>query len=149
VQVLALVLAWPGNSQGVAATWRFAQGVSTGWKSSDKKSWRPHRVSIFGFVNSTSRTANKFFRLFGHSTWTWAQHLPVEAMVVLRRINMDLSKPIRGAIRASATLGPEQSHALHVQVKGEIDVPVQIEDETGHIPASGTMRMAWFPRKNS
>jgi acyl-coenzyme A thioesterase PaaI-like protein len=78
-----------------------------------------------------------------------AQHLPPEAVVVLRRIHMDLHKPIRGAIRACATLSAEQSRSLGAVSRGEMDVPVQIEDETGQIPASGVMCMAWFPRKQS
>lgn len=76
-----------------------------------------------------------------------AQHLPAESVVVLRRFHMDVFKPIRGAVRAAATLSAEQANALRSAAKGEIDIQVQIEDETGRVPASGVMCMAWFPRK--
>ena len=76
-----------------------------------------------------------------------AQHLPASAVVVLQSLHMDLRRPVRGAIRATASLNEAQGSALRDQPKGQLDVPVTIEDETGAWPVSGVMRMAWLPRK--
>ncbi|MEC5406478.1 DUF4442 domain-containing protein [Paraburkholderia sp. MPAMCS5] len=76
-----------------------------------------------------------------------AQHLSSNAVVVLRRLQMDLHKPIRGVVRATATLSPEHGRFLREQAEGKIEVPVLIEDESGQTPVSGVMHMAWFARK--
>lgn len=76
-----------------------------------------------------------------------AQHLPPNVLVVLKSLDLELHKAIRGAVRATATLSAEQGNSLREQRKGEIAVSVKIEDETNQVPASGCMRIAWIPRK--
>lgn len=76
-----------------------------------------------------------------------AQHLPPHVVVVLRQFQMDLRKPVRGAVRATATLSAEQAQSLRHLGKGDIEVAVRIEDQSGQVPVTGSMRMAWLPRK--
>ncbi|RZF25418.1 DUF4442 domain-containing protein [Paraburkholderia sp. UYCP14C] len=76
-----------------------------------------------------------------------AQHLPSNAVVLLRRLQMELHKPIRGSVRAIATLNPEHGETLRTEAEGKIEVLVQIEDETGQAPVSGVMQIAWISRK--
>ncbi|MEX3985514.1 DUF4442 domain-containing protein [Paraburkholderia sp. EG287A] len=49
-----------------------------------------------------------------------AQHLSSNAIVVLRRLEMDLHKPIRGAVSATALLTLEQGESLREQTEGKI-----------------------------
>ncbi|VWC73761.1 hypothetical protein BLA17378_03448 [Burkholderia aenigmatica] len=78
-----------------------------------------------------------------------AQHLSATSVVVLKRLRLDLLRPVRGAVRATATLTFEQSRSLREQAKGEVEVFVRIEDETGAAPVSGSMLIAWIPRKSA
>ncbi|MBN3789174.1 DUF4442 domain-containing protein [Burkholderia sp. Ac-20353] len=75
-----------------------------------------------------------------------AQHLSTNAIVVLRRFEIDLHKPIRGAVSATALLTFEQGESLRGQTEGKIEVPVVIKDEAGQAPVSGIMCMAWISR---
>lgn len=78
-----------------------------------------------------------------------AQHLSSRAVVVLKRVEINLHKPIRGAVSATAMLTLEQGTSLREQAEGKIDIPVLIKDETGESPVSGTMCIAWISRNRA
>ena len=75
------------------------------------------------------------------------QHVPDQAIVVVKAIHVDLRKPYRGDVRATAVLTAEQARAIRDEPKGSLRVPVVVEDAQGLAPIDGYMEMAWFLRK--
>lgn len=75
------------------------------------------------------------------------QHVPDDAIVVVKTIHVELRRPNKGSIKATATLTPEEARAISTEPKGSLKVPVTIEDEQGQTPITGYMEMAWLPKK--
>jgi len=75
------------------------------------------------------------------------QHVPDAAIVVVKTIHIELRKPNRGGIKATASLTPEQARAIATEPKGSLQVPVTIEDAQGITPMAGYMEMAWLPKR--
>ena len=75
------------------------------------------------------------------------QHVPDTAIVVVKTIHVELRKPNRGTVRATAALTPEEAAAIRTGPKGSLKVPVRIEDAQGQTPITGYMDMAWLPKK--
>ncbi|RTL28507.1 MAG: DUF4442 domain-containing protein [Burkholderiales bacterium] len=75
------------------------------------------------------------------------QHVPDSAIVVVKTIHVELRKPNRGAIQATATLTPEEARAICTEPKGSLKVPITIDDAQGQTPITGYMEMAWLPKK--
>lgn len=75
------------------------------------------------------------------------QHVPDDAIVVVKTIHVELRKPNKGSIKATATLTPEEARAISTEPKGSLKVPVTIEDAQGQTPITGYMEMAWLPKR--
>jgi acyl-coenzyme A thioesterase PaaI-like protein len=75
------------------------------------------------------------------------QHVPDSAIVVVKTIHVDLRKPNKGSIRATATITPDNARAISLEPKGTLQVPITIEDEQGQTPITGYMEMAWLPKR--
>lgn len=74
------------------------------------------------------------------------QAVPADAVVVVKGVHIDIRKPIRGAVKATAALSAEALNDLRFVPKGSIEVPVTVWDETGETPMTGVVNMAWFPK---
>src|SRR3546814_8217460 len=66
---------------------------------------------------------------------------------LLKAMHIDYQRRARGALRATATLSPAQRARIAADEKGELVVPVQVEDESGEAPIAATMTWAWVPKK--
>lgn len=75
------------------------------------------------------------------------QHVPDSAIVVVKTIHVELRKPNKGSVRATARLTPEEARAIGTEPKGSLKVPVTIEDAQGQTPITGYMEMAWLPKR--
>lgn len=75
------------------------------------------------------------------------QHVPDDAIVVVKTIHVELRKPNKGSIKATATLTPEETAAMAMEPRGSLKVPVVIEDAQGQTPITGYMEMAWLPKR--
>ncbi len=60
---------------------------------------------------------------------------------------LPLAKELTSALKAVATLSPEQQHALHSTDKGEVTVKVVVTDEAGIEPVECTFVWAWIPAR--
>lgn len=76
-----------------------------------------------------------------------AQHVPDDAIVVVKTIHIELRKPNRGHVRATASLTPPETQLMGLEPKGSLTVPITIEDAQGQTPITGYMEMAWLPKK--
>ena len=72
--------------------------------------------------------------------------VPEGTVIVVRTITASLHKPIRGDIRARAILPESSLIPLMTQKKGELVIPVEIADETGGVPMTVQVTMAWFEK---
>ncbi len=68
------------------------------------------------------------------------------AVVVVRSLQAELHKPIRGDIHAVATLPQDQLRPALSLEKGEVTVSIQLTDSTGEQPIATDITMAWFPK---
>lgn len=75
------------------------------------------------------------------------QHVPDDAIVVVKTIHVELRKPNRGHVRATACLTPPETQLMGMEPKGSLTVPITIEDAKGQTPITGYMEMAWLPKK--
>ncbi|WP_299929175.1 DUF4442 domain-containing protein [uncultured Pelagimonas sp.] len=75
-----------------------------------------------------------------------AHWVPKGAVVVVRSMSAELHKPIRGDIRAVATLPEEQLRPAMEQEKGEVTVSIELTDSSGEHPIATDITMAWFPK---
>lgn len=75
------------------------------------------------------------------------QHVPDDAIVVVKTIHVELRKPNKGNIKATARLTPEEARAICTEPKGSLKVSVTIEDAQGQTPITGYMEMAWLPKR--
>lgn len=72
--------------------------------------------------------------------------VPKGTVIVVKTITANLRKPVRGHIRAVATLSDVALAPLMSQDKGELSIPVEIIDETGEAPMHLNVVMAWFQK---
>jgi len=70
-----------------------------------------------------------------------------DCLPLAKELTMAFRKRATGALKAVATLSPEQQHALHSTDKGEVTVNVVVTDETGIEPVECTFVWAWVPAR--
>lgn len=75
-----------------------------------------------------------------------AMNVPDSAIVLIKRIQIDYKRPTQGAMRAIASLTPEQQHLMQTTEKGETIVHVKITDESGEAPIQCEMLWAWVAK---
>lgn len=77
------------------------------------------------------------------------QHVPDSAIVVVKTIHVELRKPNRGSVRATASLTPAEASAIQTEARGSLKVPISIADAQGQTPITGYMEMAWLPKRKT
>ena len=70
-----------------------------------------------------------------------------DCLPLAKELTMAFRKRATGALKAVATLSPEQQHALHSTDKGEVTVKVVVTDEAGIEPVECTFVWAWIPAR--
>lgn len=75
------------------------------------------------------------------------QHVPDTAIVVVKTIHVELRKPNKGSVRATATITADEARAIALEAKSSLKVPITIDDAQGQTPITGYMEMAWLPKK--
>ena len=70
-----------------------------------------------------------------------------DCTAVIKEIKVQFKKRGQGAMRAVATLTPEQRHLIQTSQKGETLVPVTVTDESGNQPIELEMLWAWVPNQ--
>jgi acyl-coenzyme A thioesterase PaaI-like protein len=68
---------------------------------------------------------------------------------VIKDIRLSFVKRGQGAMRAVASLTPEQRELIRSTTKGETVVPVTITDESGREPITCEFTWAWVPNERS
>ncbi len=68
-----------------------------------------------------------------------------DCLPVIKEMRVQFKKRGQGAMRAVATLTPEQRHLIATTQKGETLVPVTVTDESGGQPIELEMLWAWIP----
>ncbi len=74
-------------------------------------------------------------------------NVPDTAVPVIKTMKLDYLKRATGALRAEATLTPEQREMMSQEPKGEILVECHVTDETGIEPIACSMTWAWTPKR--
>lgn len=77
----------------------------------------------------------------------FGMNVPDDRLPLLKTMHIDYQRRAQGALRAMASLSPAQRARIAADDKGELVVPVQIEDESGAAPIVATMTWAWVPKK--
>ena len=77
-----------------------------------------------------------------------AMNVPDSAIVLIKRIEIDYKRPSKGALKAIATLTPEQQHLMRSSEKGETLVKVSVTDESGEQPIHCEMLWAWVAKSH-
>lgn len=75
-----------------------------------------------------------------------AMNVPDSAIVLIKSIKIDYKRPTKGAMRAVATLTPEQQQLMQNSEKGETLVQVSVTDESGEEPIQCEMLWAWIAK---
>lgn len=68
-----------------------------------------------------------------------------DCVPVIKEMRVQFKKRGQGAMRAEATLSPEQRHLIQTTTKGETLVHVSVTDESGGQPIELEMLWAWIP----
>ena len=106
---------------------------------SDRKALRNHVGSIHAAaINLACEYASGL--LLG-------QYAPVDKIVVVKSMHLDIHKPVSGSVLATASFPGKQLAAMLAEEKGNVRIPVAVVDSLGVTPASGYMDMAWFKRR--
>ncbi len=74
-------------------------------------------------------------------------NVPDDRVPVIKSMRVDFLKRARGAMRAVAELTDEQRAAIAREQKGEVAVPVRVEDGEGKEPIACAMIWAWTPKR--
>jgi acyl-coenzyme A thioesterase PaaI-like protein len=76
-----------------------------------------------------------------------AMNVPDSRTLVIKSLKVEFKKRCTGALRAVATLTPEQIASCRTTEKGEVSVAVTATDDAGVEPIRCEMIWAWVPRK--
>ncbi|MBK7000367.1 MAG: DUF4442 domain-containing protein [Rhodoferax sp.] len=68
-----------------------------------------------------------------------------DCLPLAKQMRIDFKKRTVGALRATATLTPEQRAQMQQHDKGEVTVPVRVTDESGAEPIECEFIWAWIP----
>ena len=75
-----------------------------------------------------------------------AMNVPDSSIVLIKSLKLDFKRPTKGAIKAIATLTPEQQQMMQNTEKGETLVAVTVTDESGEVPIQCEMLWAWLSK---
>jgi len=74
-------------------------------------------------------------------------NVPDDKYMVIKSLHVDFQKKASGAMKAVATLTPEQVRSAQNDAEGEILVPVSVSDASGNEPVACQMLWAWKPKR--
>ena len=74
-------------------------------------------------------------------------NVPDDKYMVIKSLHVDFRKKASGAMKAVATLTPEQVRSAQNDSEGEILVPVSVSDASGNEPVACQMLWAWKPKR--
>lgn len=74
-------------------------------------------------------------------------NVPDDKLPLMKSLTAEFRKRSEGAMRAVATLTPEQRARIVNEERGEVRVETRVTDETGGEPVHCEMIWAWVPRK--
>lgn len=74
-------------------------------------------------------------------------NVPDDKYMVIKSLHVDFQKKASGAMKAVATLTPEQIRSAQNDAEGEILVPVSVSDASGNEPVACQMLWAWKPKR--
>ncbi|MBD1207336.1 MAG: DUF4442 domain-containing protein [Ignavibacteria bacterium] len=74
-------------------------------------------------------------------------NVPDDKYMVIKSLHVDFQKKASGAMKAVATLTPEQVRSAQNDSEGEILVPVSVSDASGNEPVACQMLWAWKPKR--
>ncbi len=74
-------------------------------------------------------------------------NVPDDKYLVIKSLHVDFQKKASGAMKAVATLTPEQVRSAQNDPEGEILVPVSVSDASGNEPVACQMLWAWKPKR--
>ena len=75
-----------------------------------------------------------------------AMNVPDSSVVLIKSLKADYKRPSKGAIKAVASLTPEQQQQMQNTDKGETLVAVTVTDESGAEPVLCEMVWAWVSK---
>ncbi len=76
-----------------------------------------------------------------------AMNLPNDKIVLIKTMTVNYKRPMKGDLRAVATLNLKEREYIANTPKGELLVPVVITDATGESPVEASMLWAWVTKK--
>lgn len=74
-------------------------------------------------------------------------NVPDDKYMVIKSLHVDFQKKASGAMKAVATLTPEQVRSAQNDAEGEILVSVSVTDASGNEPVACQMLWAWKPKR--
>jgi acyl-coenzyme A thioesterase PaaI-like protein len=74
-------------------------------------------------------------------------NVPDDKYMVIKSLHVDFQKKASGAMKAVATLTPEQVRSAQNDAEGEILVSVSVSDASGNEPVACQMLWAWKPKR--
>lgn len=77
----------------------------------------------------------------------FGMNVPDDRLPLLKTMHIDYQRRAQGALRATASLDAAQRARIAAEVRGEMVVPVRVNDESGETPIIATMTWAWVPKK--
>lgn len=72
-----------------------------------------------------------------------AQHLARGAKLVVKAVQADFRKPLRGDIQAHASIDAAQIVAVSGSAEGRARIPMQVVDASGQVPIRGYVDVVW------
>lgn len=76
-------------------------------------------------------------------------NVPDDKYLVVKSLHVDFLKKASGAMKAVATLSPEEIRSAQQDAEGEILVKVSVSDASGNEPITCQMLWAWKPKRTS
>ena len=77
----------------------------------------------------------------------FGMHVPDSHLPLLKSMKMNFNRRMQGNLKALAHLTTEQIAQVTSEEKGDIEVFVQLIDDSGQEPIDCTMNWAWVPKK--
>ena len=81
------------------------------------------------------------------SGFVTAMNLPDNRLPLIKSIKVEFRRRTKGAMRAVATLTPEQRERIMGEERGDLLVETHVTDESGEEPIRCEMLWAWVPKK--
>ncbi|SEQ33598.1 Acyl-coenzyme A thioesterase PaaI, contains HGG motif [Solimonas aquatica] len=77
----------------------------------------------------------------------FGMNVPDDKLPLLKSMHVDYQRRAQGALKATATLDAGAAARIAAEPKGEMVVPVRVQDESGEAPIAVTMVWAWVEKR--